>query len=165
MLYGWRFSGGGTYFGVLFGRSLGQIVVTAMHALRERRQRRGEANAEATRVLVYGTGERCLLFLKERWLRPVEQTGAIHVVGLLDPDPAMRSRLVKGYPVRGSLDQVNALVEEYNVDEIILTLPPSAEEQASLHKLIAKGGVRVREWSCALNDFAEQEGDALAKVL
>ncbi len=98
------------------------------------------------RVLLYGSGGRCLLYLRERALNTFDFSTRRMVVGLIDDDPNLRFRRVGGYVVLGSGREILDLIAKYRIDEIIITAQLRDE---SLHTLIATCGlnrVRLSEW-------------------
>jgi len=54
----------------------------------------------------------------------------LELVGYVDDDEAKQGRSCAGFPVLGSLEDVGAIVSQYTIDEVILALPPRAQEQA-----------------------------------
>ncbi len=81
---------------------------------------------EPRRVLIVGAGEvgRRLghAMRAHRW------TG-LELVGYVDDDEDKQGQTCAGYPVMGSLDSVGAIASQRTVDEVILALPPHAQEQ------------------------------------
>jgi exopolysaccharide biosynthesis polyprenyl glycosylphosphotransferase len=82
---------------------------------------------EPRRVLVAGAGavgqELSQAIRAYRWM-------GLELVGYVDDDKAKQGQTCAGCPVLGSLDDVAAIVSQYAIDEIILALPPRAQEQA-----------------------------------
>jgi exopolysaccharide biosynthesis polyprenyl glycosylphosphotransferase len=60
----------------------------------------------------------------------------LELVGYLDDDKAKQGATCAGFPVLGALEEVGAVVSQYAIDEIILALPPHAQEQAR-HVILA----------------------------
>ncbi len=87
----------------------------------------GRSLGEPRRVLVAGAGavgqELSRALCAYRW------TG-LELVGYVDDDAAKRGQTCAGCPVLGSLDDVAAVVSQYAIDEVILALPPRAQERA-----------------------------------
>lgn len=87
----------------------------------------GRSLGEPRRVLVVGAGavgqDLGQAFRAYRW------TG-LELVGYVDDDEAKRGRSVAGCPVLGTLADVDAVVSRFAIDEIILALPPRAQERA-----------------------------------
>jgi len=141
--------GGITFVGVIAGRSIGQIVLVLLHRLREKRLL-GASHLYGARSLVYGTGEKCLLFLKERTLGEPDKQNVLQVAGLLDSQADARSRLVKGYPVLGSLLALPRIMEEHPIEVVVLTEEPTPEEWKILRQMQQEKSLEVRRWVCEL---------------
>ena len=57
------------------------------------------------------------------------------MVGFVDDNPALRRRRIHGVTVHGSLDDVEQLLGELQVDEVLVTIPAAAAER--LEPLVA----------------------------
>jgi UDP-N-acetylmuramyl pentapeptide phosphotransferase/UDP-N-acetylglucosamine-1-phosphate transferase len=102
---------------------------------------------EVVRVVVCGGGERLRLFLRERRGQTGSNTRV--VVGILDDDVNLRGRLVMGYPVLGSCEELPAVVQEQQIHEVIITARMSAERKGQLMALAQEAGVPLQEWTVA----------------
>ncbi len=87
----------------------------------------GHRLGEPRRVLVAGAGSvgRKLgqAIRSYRW-------AGLELVGYVDDDQAKQGRDCAGYPVLGTLENVRALVSQHAVDEVILALPPRAQDRS-----------------------------------
>jgi exopolysaccharide biosynthesis polyprenyl glycosylphosphotransferase len=97
----------------------------------------GRSLGESRRVLIAGAG--AVGQELSRALRTYRWAG-LELVGYVDDDEAKQGTACTDCPVLGSLEDVRAVVSEYAVDEVILALPPRAQERArqlvlSLHEL------------------------------
>ena len=72
------------------------------------------------RVLVYGAGAYGQMIVREMRANP--QWHMNHVA-FIDDDPMKAHRWILGVPVRGALDQLDATMRRYSVDEVILSSP------------------------------------------
>jgi exopolysaccharide biosynthesis polyprenyl glycosylphosphotransferase len=80
-----------------------------------------------SRVLIAGagqTGARLAHALMRQW------NGAAPVVGFLDNDPALAGVEIDGWPVLGTLDEAEQIIERHTIDDIIITLPLEAHPEA-----------------------------------
>lgn len=98
------------------------------------------------RVLLYGSGGRCLLFLRERALNAYDTTMRRMIVGLIDDDSNLRFRRVGGYVVLGSGQELSDLIDLHRIDDIIITAQLRNETLVSLVELCTLHGVRLSEW-------------------
>ncbi len=99
-----------------------------------------------TRVLLYGSGARCLLYLRDRGISAYGATSRRMVVGIVDDDTNLRFRLVGGYAVLGTGDEIPELVENYRVDEIVITTQLRDEAFAQLVEFCAREQISLSEW-------------------
>ncbi len=87
----------------------------------------GHGLGEPRRVLVAGAGivgqELGQAIGSYRW------TG-LEMVGYVDDDGAKQGKSYAGQPVLGALEDIGAVVSRHTIDEVILALPPRAQEQA-----------------------------------
>jgi exopolysaccharide biosynthesis polyprenyl glycosylphosphotransferase len=97
------------------------------------RLRWGRSLAAPRQVLVVGAGavgQRLGQAIRDyRW------TG-LELMGYVDDDETKQGTTCAGYPVLGVLEDVSEVVTQHGIDEIILALPPRAQEQAR-HVILA----------------------------
>lgn len=98
------------------------------------------------RVLLYGSGGRCLLFIRNRTLNNLDYSSRRMIVGLVDDDPNLRFRRVGGYVVLGSGSELPDLIQRHRIDEIVVTAQLRDEMFDSLVVLCGLNGVRLSEW-------------------
>jgi exopolysaccharide biosynthesis polyprenyl glycosylphosphotransferase len=79
------------------------------------------------RVLVVGAG--AVGQRLGRAIRAYRWTG-LELVGYVDDDPTKQGKTCAGCPILGDLGDVVAVVSRHAIDEVILTLPPLAQERA-----------------------------------
>jgi exopolysaccharide biosynthesis polyprenyl glycosylphosphotransferase len=94
-----------------------RFVLRLYHRLRR------HANSNVARILVVGAGkvgrDTVAEFRRNRW-------PGIEFVGFLDDDPAKQGMIVDGLPVLGPLSAATAVIDTYQVDEVLVALPPRA---------------------------------------
>jgi exopolysaccharide biosynthesis polyprenyl glycosylphosphotransferase len=96
-------------------------------ALRMFVRRRGYRAQARSRVLIAGagrTGLRLARALEWHW------NGATPVIGFLDVDSTLVGTTLERWPILGTLDDAQAVIEQHAIDEIIVTLPLEAHPQA-----------------------------------
>jgi len=96
------------------------------------------------RVLVIGAGEAGSLIVREMLRHP--ETG-LRPVGFLDDDPAKQRARIATVPVLGTLEALEKVVTQLNVDEVLIAIP-SAEGRV-LRELVerltaVRPGIRYR---------------------
>lgn len=72
------------------------------------------------RVLVYGAGAYGQMIVREMRANP---QWLMNPVAFIDDDPMKAHRWILGVPVRGPLEQLEATMRRYSVDEVILSSP------------------------------------------
>ena len=107
---------------------------------------RGRRNGNGERILLYGAGGRCELFLKERNFFDSSSSDEREIVGLIDDDPSLHLRRVYGYQVLGGQSDLPDLVKKHQVRGIIITAMLSLDSQIAVRRFARKHGVRLSEW-------------------
>ena len=77
-------------------------------------------NKRSRRVLVYGAGAFGQLLVREM---RANAAWNMNPVVFVDDDPAKTSRWIGGVPVRGALDQLEQIMDQYSVEEVVLSSP------------------------------------------
>jgi len=88
--------------------------------------RRGR-EASRARVLVVGAGEGGRDFVRQVRENPADLH---HIVGFVDDDPALEGAEVEGIPVIGTTDDVEAVAERHQIDEIFLAATRLRQDEA-----------------------------------
>jgi hypothetical protein len=107
---------------------------------------RSENNSSAKRVLLYGAGNRCQLFLKERGFHNSSSFDDRNIVGLLDDEPALRSQWVYGCQVLGGLKELPQIITRHRITEIIITAKLRADAVVALRELARERHLHLSEW-------------------
>lgn len=105
----------------------------------------GMAGVTAPRTLVVGAGYRTTLFLRQISFRMPEYQ-ALRVVGLVSDDTAMIGHMVHGLRVLGQIRELPALVAQHRIDVVYLVEPVTAEEEASIRRMLQPTSVRLIRW-------------------
>jgi FlaA1/EpsC-like NDP-sugar epimerase len=97
----------------------------------------GELGAEPVLVLGAGAAGASLL-------RSLDAHAQWRVVGLLDDDPAKRSRGLHGVPILGRIEEVGAIAARLNVRHAVIAMPrATAGERRRAAELAAGAGLKV----------------------
>ncbi len=126
---------------VLVGaRTLGQLAQDGMSWLRR------VQDPGTHRVLLYGGGRRCMLYLRGLSYgdAPDRRTDA-NILGLMDDDANLHGRTVYGHRVVGGLDALAAGLLPV-VDEIVVVADLSEAARRRLVAEAVRQGVAVSEW-------------------
>ena len=112
------------------------------------RHRRFGKNTESSRqVLIYGAGDLGNLFTEYLKYSPPENFREFRVVGFLDDCPMFKGRVIRGFPVLGTLDDLEYLKAHYPIQGIIIAisqLPPESKEK--LQRLADAHHLTLYDW-------------------
>lgn len=106
---------------------------------------------DGRRVLIYGSGERCGLFLRQLGYTSIIKRNKLTVVGLIDDARNLRKRIVYGFNVVGDINDLPLLIDRYQVDEIIIACTLPDERRAFLTRVAADRAVEVSSWNLNTN--------------
>lgn len=98
------------------------------------------------RVLLFGVGPDCLLFLKEASLL-YDDTRRMIVVGMVDEDAALWGRWVHGYRVLGGLDSLAAILQSTAADELVLFGKAEPSMIARIMDVARPRPLVIRQWT------------------
>jgi UDP-GlcNAc:undecaprenyl-phosphate GlcNAc-1-phosphate transferase len=84
----------------------------------------GDRNAEERRTLIVGAGRSGRSLHRE-----LRETPGEHVVGFVDDNPRLRRRRLQGLPVRGTLAEMQRILEETRPDFVFVTIPNAPRER------------------------------------
>lgn len=105
------------------------------------------------RVVLYGAGGRCRLFLREREFPDSRSLDDREIVGLVDDDPALRSRLAYGYNVLGGRRDLPRLARELRLGGVIITAVLAPEARAAVERIARQLGLHLSEWRMEERDL------------
>jgi hypothetical protein len=98
------------------------------------------------RVVLYGGGGRCQLFLKERGLIRSGDMDCRAIVGLIDDEPALHFKWVYGQMVLGGSRDLAQLIPHHRITGIIITTALRPESLAAAQELASQHGLSLSEW-------------------
>jgi UDP-N-acetylmuramyl pentapeptide phosphotransferase/UDP-N-acetylglucosamine-1-phosphate transferase len=113
----------------------------------------GEPNAGSERVVLYGAGGRCQLFLRERGFNDSRSFDNRTIVGLIDDEPSLHFNWVHGYRVLGGLRDLPQLVPRHRISGIIITATLGPEVRAAIQELAAQHHLHLSEWRFEYRDL------------
>ncbi len=109
-----------------------------------------------TSTLILGAGENAILYLRQASFAD-QQKAPRKIVGLIDDNPMLHRKVVYGYPVLGSFNQLEDVIEKHAVNEVIFTHHYSEELRAGVFALKEKYNLLIREFIFSLRDL-DQHG-------
>jgi UDP-N-acetylmuramyl pentapeptide phosphotransferase/UDP-N-acetylglucosamine-1-phosphate transferase len=101
-----------------------------------------------TRTLVWGSGYRTMLYLRQNTLQPERKNG-IRVVGIISADDALRGHSVHGVRVLGNAHDLPALVKEKNIQALCLVEEVGEQQLAGIRRMLCGLPVRLIQWRIA----------------
>ena len=75
-------------------------------------------------LLIVGAGDAAAMLVRE--IEQNDDAALMHIVGFVDDDTSKVGSLLAGFPVLGSIDDINKITRKLSIDEIIIAIP-SAE--------------------------------------
>jgi UDP-GlcNAc:undecaprenyl-phosphate GlcNAc-1-phosphate transferase len=107
---------------------------------------KSDLNNDIERVVLYGAGGRCQLFLKERGFHNSSSFDGRMIAGLIDDEPALHFKWVHGHMVLGGWRDLPALIGRHRITGIVITAALTPESQATLRALAFQNGLSLSEW-------------------
>ena len=128
------------------------VVRVLRHVMREwlatAVQDRKTANRYETKnLLIYGAGDRGLLFVRDRMMVHPEELAKNRIVGFIDDNPLLRKRYIHGFRVAGTGSELEALVTENDIDQIVVTCHLTPASSENLIAVARRYNLTVREWN------------------
>ncbi len=105
-----------------------------------------DAITERERVVLYGAGGRCQLFLKERGFNNSSSFDRRVIVGLIDDEPALHFKWVYGHIVLGGGRDLPKLIPHHRITGIVITTALRPESLRAARELAAQHGLSLCEW-------------------
>jgi len=118
--YFYRFEGFSRVVFIIDGLLLLIAIVATRASFRSMSLVAAARSKRSRRVLVYGAGAFGQLIVREMRANP---DWLMNPVVFIDDDPMKTHRWIMGVPVRGALDQLEAAMRKYKVEEVILSSP------------------------------------------
>ena len=106
------------------------------------------------KTLVLGAGENAILYLRQASFAE-QQKAARRVIGLIDDNPALYHKVVYGYPVLGTFDELEKIIKKHRIDELVFTHHYSDELRGRILSLRSKYNLLIREFVFVLRDLGE----------
>jgi FlaA1/EpsC-like NDP-sugar epimerase len=123
-----------------------------------------DVSAALERVVLYGAGGRCQLFLKERGFNNSKSFDRRVIVGLIDDEPALHFRWVYGHMVLGGARDLPQLILHHRITGIILTTALRPESLAAARQMASEYGLSLSEWRFESRTFNENRKPEIWKA-
>jgi len=106
-----------------------------------------DAVANPQRIVLYGTGARCWLLLRELGFHSADHPQGRTIVGMIDDDESLHGRWVYGYRVLGGRDDLPRLIPSTRITGIIITAKLTPASRAAVRRLAMEQGLELSEWT------------------
>ena len=103
-----------------------RVMRPTLDAIAKGPTRNGNGNGNGKRVLLYGAGERGCTFFQ---MIHHQATPNYNIVGFVDDDPRKQAVYIGGYRVLGTGKDLVALVKQYEVEEVVITIGDANKTQ------------------------------------
>ena len=117
---------------------LGSVGVRYLRRLIHQRANNLASGGVARRILLVGAGIHGITVANEMVL-----SRGVRVVGFVDDDPGKIGAVIAGVPVLGPVSSLSKIIDDQDVDEVLVCVPPTSQQQLDLH-LPKDGSVRTR---------------------
>ena len=87
-------------------------------------------NKNLKNVLIYGAGLNAKFYIQS--IQSNFENYQIKIIGFIDDEPALCNHYVYGHKVLGSLNSLEELIKNKNIDKIIVTIPNISDERKSI---------------------------------
>ncbi|MDR0690946.1 MAG: polysaccharide biosynthesis protein [Streptococcaceae bacterium] len=99
-------------------------------------------NTHQKRVLIIGAGEAGFQLMQS--FDHNTSGASLDIVGFIDDDPSKISTYISWKKVLGSMEQLNLLIKEYDIEQVIFAIPSlSYDKQRKMISMAMKTGVKV----------------------
>ncbi len=116
-----------------------------------------------TKTLILGAGENAIIYLRQSSFED-QQKAPRKVIGLIDDNPSLYHKAVYGYPVLGTFDELEKVIDEYKINELIFTHHYSDQLRAGILALKkTRPGLLIRDFIFVLRDL-EIDGSSKGTV-
>lgn len=105
-----------------------------------------DPNSKSERMVLYGAGGRCQLFLKERGFNNSSSFDGRTIVGLIDDEPTLHFKWVYGNLVLGGSRDLPQLIPRHSITGIVITAMLKPEARAAIQNLALQHGIHLTEW-------------------
>ena len=91
--------------------------------------------------------------MQERYLNHGNQLTFARIIGFIDDNVSLRKQYVYGKVVLGGVTDLQALIEKYHIDQIVLTGDITDNNNTLLKKIAVDNGVKLKRWQTCTVDI------------
>jgi hypothetical protein len=98
------------------------------------------------RVLLYGSGLRAQLFLRDRAIQTGKHCDRRQILGFVDDEKSLHYQWIYGFLVLGGLKELPHLIERKKAQRVIIVSELLPENRAELQAIASQHGICLSEW-------------------
>jgi hypothetical protein len=145
--------------GILFPRCLPELLREL--AVDSGHRQRQELAGGRRRLLVYGAGDLGSLYLDHLAGIPPAHFERVQVIGFIDDKRLLKGRLLRGFEIFGTLEDLPGLSRELRLDGVVLAIRELDEvKRARLQAILTEAGLESLEWDLILRGDEVRPGPA-----
>lgn len=130
---------------LLLPRSLTPLIREALIDSRHRRVVNNKGKQK--RIVLYGAGDLGELFLNHLKTAPPAEMEEMCIVGFIDDLENLRRKILDGFRIRGSIDQLAELADRYELHGVVLTATRLESKRAEkLNRICEEKGLVLYRW-------------------
>ena len=102
-----------------------------------------------TRVLIYGGGLSCRMYVSGVYCSFGSGEEAVKIVGIMDENPALRNLNVYGFKVHGCVDEIVRIYESSPFDKVVIACEElKPENLEKLKNFCAEKNIELKKFIC-----------------
>ena len=137
--------------GVLLPRTLPELMREMGVDANHRRFGPKERGKENRHVVVYGAGDLGNLFLDYLKTSTPESLDGVRVVGFIDDTAELKGRILRGFPVLGTLEALERLAADHDLFGVVVAInEPDPQRIADLESRAARLGLVLYWWKAGM---------------
>ena len=111
-------------------------------------------NSEMPKILIYGGGLNCRMYVSGMYCNFGKAGSAGRIVGIMDDNPALKNLNVYGFKVHGGIEELGKIHERLNFDKVVITCEEmAADNQEKLKKFCAEKNIELKKFICTENEM------------
>lgn len=112
-------------------------------------------NNDLLRVLIYGGGLECRMYISSVYSSFGEGGKSVRIVGIMDDNPALKKLNIHGFEVFGGSAEISEIYAKKEFDCVVLAceLPGDSERMTLLREFCREKKIKIKKFSCTEKDI------------